>query len=688
MTADNNDWVKSAIINLVLQLMMYGIDQVVTKLRGTHKLRQAISDSILELSKTNPEYSEISANLGEMFTKRSLPPHVTGELLVNVDFNNLVSLFRQTEFYKTYCDPQYLTDEKIINLLTQFLRILEQKVLDDPELRQEFYFARLLNGIQEITVAFQRPNVFIQINNITIEAPALKEERLNKLTAIVKLASEYCNQEKYDLAIEEYERYLGQSYAKEHPDYWKALNNIAKCLIEIGKVNEALPFLEDANTVRPGELDVMTNLGIAYLRLRKFVDAENTLKTVIEKFPGKAHSAYNSYGVVLAEQNKTKVALEEVEKAIAIKQDESGYYMNKGSILSNMGEHEKAISAYEKALSIDSKNPVYYLQMGSAYLLKHYKIGPVPSGKTQLIRFAVLRTVGDPLKIGPSEDVDKALTCFQKAIQLGAASTDPEFVVNTAFCYIGKGEFDKAEKLMKSICTKDLDTDLQVMLRLNLMHLYAWTDKLNNAEKMYDELKSTLTNSNLANLKRTMGSIYLFARQYEKALPLLEEASVEETDVRLLTNVGVCLSEMRRYSEAIEFLLKAIELDKKNATCYWDVAVCYYMQNMFGHAAVYFAKARELEPDIQRPNISTAVSFLHAGHWSAAEAELSLLLLEPYSDKPLLNGLMADLQNAIGNQILCRKHLVAVLDLVPKYSHNYYVAKQRFIAYLGYDPTR
>ena len=320
--------------------------------------------------------------------------------------------------------------------------------------------------------------------------------------------------------------------------------------------------------------------------------------------------------------------------------------------------------------------------------MKAYDMGPLPQDGKRIIKFEIPRTIGGPLKKEPPLGVSQALEYFEKAIELGAPKSKPDLAMNMAICHAEMGEFDKAEEMTLELYDPEGTDDLQVALNLNLMTLYAWTDKVEKAESCYKKLVVIFTGERLINLHKNMASIYLYAKQYRLAFSLLHSAwKTDKRDAKLMINIGVCLAELRRYSMASSFFENAIEKEPSNASAYWNLGICYYATHRYGNAASNFKKARKKNPSISKPHLYAAVAFLRAHHRVEALDEFSKLL-KIWPDPIYIKGHLADLHHDIGTNDQCRSYLQDIINNVPAKSHNFIIAVYKYRAWFGVDPLR
>lgn len=675
------------------ELLSQGVKQCIAKIKSGRTLEKILNDTFIELRRNYPDYSEIVNNLEEMFKSTPLDANIMQDLIINRDLASFIELFRKTGFYKKYGDEKYLTNDKINEIFEMFVKTFEEKITNSPQLKNELqllllYTKEILTKVRELNYSIQRPPLIVQFNYIVIGPSLTKDKTLDHLTTKLKLAGEYGNQNRFSEAIKEYQYFFSSPYAKEHPDYWKACNNFGRAFFEEGQLQKAMSYLKEAYFMKPENPEVMTNFATLYINLDSLNEAEPLLKQVIDMHPD-FHNAYNSYGLLLGRQGKTKDGILEIEKAINIAPDRSYYHSSKAHLLSELAEYDAALTAVQEALNLKPSNYQYHIERGTYYLLKAHNVKPPQPYQTQTIKFETQRIIGKQhMQLQPPIGLEDAVKCFDKAIALGAPDNDAQLVINRSICLIEMGEYQRAEKMLLKLCTADKSEEIQLAVGLNLITLYSWTDKIDSAEAIFNGITGRYDESKLQTIYKTMSTAYIYAGKCAEALPLLEKVVKKDiSEAKLLVNMGVCLTELKRYEEATEYFEIAIDKDKGLQGAYWNLGMCYFFRKMYGNAAVAFDKARSFDSSFDEPNLYIALSYMRTGRKHEALKELEVLLTKD-PDKILIKGYLVDLYYNIGNLEKCRLYLNDILNTTPPNSHNYNAAKQRFIHHFGYHPTK
>ena len=112
----------------------------------------------------------------------------------------------------------------------------------------------------------------------------------------------------------------------------------------------ALAVSVDGNDVlNDMQRGVLSNLGHAYIKEKKYMDAERLFRELNQRFPESSAGNYG-FGKLLQEQGKFKEAVMFLDKAIAT--EASAYaYFRLGQCQRGLNDKAKAIAAFEKALA-------------------------------------------------------------------------------------------------------------------------------------------------------------------------------------------------------------------------------------------------------------------------------------------------------------------------------------------------
>jgi Flp pilus assembly protein TadD len=143
-----------------------------------------------------------------------------------------------------------------------------------------------------------------------------------------------------------------QKDAKDAPVMVPANYNAAIQAAKSGETDQAITLFKDISAKNPKFSNAHTNLGLLYLKNKKYQDAENEFRTAIELDDSDA-VAYNHLGIIMRENGKFSEARDMYSKAINIKPEYALAYLNLG-ILQDLYLQElaDALENYRKYQSL------------------------------------------------------------------------------------------------------------------------------------------------------------------------------------------------------------------------------------------------------------------------------------------------------------------------------------------------
>jgi tetratricopeptide (TPR) repeat protein len=126
------------------------------------------------------------------------------------------------------------------------------------------------------------------------------------------------------------------------------LSNLGKSLIEAGKADQAVPYLEEALTLQPDDTDVIVNLVDVYTRLGRADDAE---KLISDKLPPKdAATLHFNIAAMMANNKNYAEAEQHFRQVIALDPTLVSAQRYLGDVLLAQEKREEALAEYEKYL--------------------------------------------------------------------------------------------------------------------------------------------------------------------------------------------------------------------------------------------------------------------------------------------------------------------------------------------------
>ena len=180
------------------------------------------------------------------------------------------------------------------------------------------------------------------------------------------------DQKKYELAIIDYTKVIALD--KENPKSYTAR---AKCYIVMKENTAALKDLDKAIDLAPDDPSYYINRADFFYKYKN--EAELALKDYatalkLSKDPYESSRALNNRAIIYDKQEKLNLALEEYSKAIEIHPNYPLYYSNRAAIYKKQQNYKLALADYTKAIQIEPKNAYRHYIKGS--LLENFMNKP------------------------------------------------------------------------------------------------------------------------------------------------------------------------------------------------------------------------------------------------------------------------------------------------------------------------
>jgi tetratricopeptide (TPR) repeat protein len=154
---------------------------------------------------------------------------------------------------------------------------------------------------------------------------------------------------------------LFQDFIEKNPTLYKVRLNVANCLMELQKYDEAVAEYEKVlaglNAEPPDKKDrkleaqIYAGIGDAYLRQDRFAEAEDYFKKSMDIDPGDHALAFNAAEIMM-QAGKTDEAIRYYDMAIRIKPDWPKSYLKLGYAWLNKGDTPKAVEAFNKFIAV------------------------------------------------------------------------------------------------------------------------------------------------------------------------------------------------------------------------------------------------------------------------------------------------------------------------------------------------
>lgn len=326
----------------------------------------------------------------------------------------------------------------------------------------------------------------------------------------------------------------------QQPD---AIHLLGMLAYQIGDYDLAVDLIKGAIEISPYVPIFHNNLGNAYLRLRRFADAEDAYRQALDLDPHYPEALYN-VAQLMADKGDVDGAIEAYRQLLKAEPNFVEAYNNLAGLLRERGELQQAMENYRRAVEL---NPSYV--------------------------FARENLAGCLCEQGKSyhseKDFDGALQRYQEAIEVYPDGADSYFQAGRALQ--DKKEYVEAVKYYGAALK--LQPDLgEVYFNLGLaLKKAGQLEEALAAFKKAVELKDHIYQAHCQ-----MGNTLRQLHRLEEAEAALRKSIALKPDFHESCNaLGIVLNDMGRYQEAVEFLKKAVDLSPDTAQCHNNLAMAY-----------------------------------------------------------------------------------------------------------------
>ena len=156
-----------------------------------------------------------------------------------------------------------------------------------------------------------------------------------------------------------------KSALKINPLFVDAKNNLGTLLMDDEKYADAIPLFKDVINKNPNFSQAYSNLANVFRRIGNLKEAEKLNKLSLQIEPNNP-SALNNIGLLLMDENKINLAIDQFLKAIKFEKN-SKTIKNLGIAYQRNYEYEKALNQYKFSLKLNPNDAKTYCILGSCF---------------------------------------------------------------------------------------------------------------------------------------------------------------------------------------------------------------------------------------------------------------------------------------------------------------------------------
>ena len=481
-----------------------------------------------------------------------------------------------------------------------------------------------------------------------VGAKITDEERLFQARTWAEKGHNYSLIQEYDKGIDAYTRAIVLDprnplyYSSRGGAYWLK-----------GQLDKALEDVNKAIALAP-PLDTWSDVTSRQITRKGLIDPADP-STWVDVTDNIFHSTFHSLrGMVYYDKGQYQRAMEDLNKSIALYPNNYPDYIWRGRIYNLKGEYDRAIEDFNKATAINQNYDHAYWGRGEAYRLKG--------------------------------DLDKALVEFNKAIAINPNSYSA--YASRGQTYAIKGTYDKAIEDYNKAIAINPNYSYAYTLRGNF---YGLKKELDRAFEDYS--KAIFLNPNDAFAYTWRGTIYILKGQNDRAFYDLNQAiTIDPKSGKAYLYRGALYSDIGQNDKAISDLKTACELgeeigceqlrktygitarnpdaSRKEAFLFLKNGLDYSKKKQFDRAIQEFTKAINLEPRYTTAYYDRGCAYSGKGDHEKAIEDFSIAIAIDssyanayynrgitYEKKSQMEKAKADFQKAcdLGDQDACKK---------------------------------
>ena len=482
-----------------------------------------------------------------------------------------------------------------------------------------------------------------------------EEKGLNNSEVLHNIGSAYNNLNQYNNGLKYYEKVIKQypkkfdtycalaeayNVLKRYADAEKLLSKLSEhndaeiyfwhgvSLHMQGKNSDAINLLQRALQIDEKNGRYHYTIGILFVRIRKYEDAEKHLRASINsKF--QTDDAYSELGVILCIFKKECEARSNFKKAISMNPHNVETYIKKGFGMGLLSKFDEALSYFDQAEEIDPTNKKNHFCKCFTWLKKK-------NADMAITSFQKIKDL-DPNDFESQYEFGKLLFKFSELVKscqifVEIINKCPKFIVAyyptisilskmgrmslvtkyiNDFINIDPHNIDHLNRIGDFLTTVELHRyaikcyDLSINENDN-EYAYCWKSVSLRHIQNYNEsircLKTAMEKyPNSILLNGAMAEVLLRIGDNVRAFSFIKLIlKLDPTNAWWRYNYGVLLEQQGKYNDAMENFILAVKYDSNHDKAYYNLGVLYYRKGMNEHAKICFRTSELIKNQIEQ----------------------------------------------------------------------------------------
>ena len=231
---------------------------------------------------------------------------------------------------------------------------------------------------------------------------------------------------------------LLEHYAADARSY-QALALTGFDLFALDRYGDAVPYLEQAHTLKPQDLQTLDMLGKAYLRTKNYAGMSEVFRQMMEDDPA-SPEAHAMLAMAYDKLYREDDAVREFQAALAADANYPGIHTGLGVIYWRNDQLPQAEHEFREELSQHPEDPVANCTLGRILRRQNKPAEAVPYLQAALTanpgyRDALVELGQARLSLG---DNDGAIAVLRRAVALNAKDAEAHYILGTALNHAGQ----------------------------------------------------------------------------------------------------------------------------------------------------------------------------------------------------------------------------------------------------------
>lgn len=379
---------------------------------------------------------------------------------------------------------------------------------------------------------------------------------------------------------------------KKAPANADALHLLGVLRLMGGRGGDAVKLLARASAIKPDDLRILDNLGLAYLSNSEFSNAEAVLRRALGL--GAAHALlYMRLGLSLAAQGKTAAAIEMLREAVLRAPGDPDVHLNLGNTLFEAGDVQGAEASFQRVLALQPAHLDARFNLGTLYM-RAKRNAEAEAAFVDVIKrapqYADAHASLGLLYAGTGRTAE-AVSAYERALALEPGHV--QALNNLGNTLFSEGRHaDAVARYEQARALHPRHPDAYV----HLGNVAVEQSDFALAKNWYEQ--ALAVEPRCIDAYRNLGRMQLAAGARHQALDYFKRAAaLAPRDADVCVDLGGAYRDLGAYAEAIAAYRQAVSLDPGQAVALYELAETLKIGGCFDEAIACYEQALAIKVD-------------------------------------------------------------------------------------------